>query len=150
MKEYSIVYKGQTLSGSASAPSDAQNIYSTEETVIGTWLGKPLYRKVYELTTPKTASAQDTVGSIDADMNVVGISGYMLTSEGVHHAINSTYGTNVAAVVRGTNIRMIVSGATLVSRPCWLVLEYTKTTDSAAVESSALVTAEQDSFDEEV
>lgn len=40
--------------GSEEPPAgSAQNVYSEEETVIGTYLGKPLYRKVYVTTTPK-------------------------------------------------------------------------------------------------
>ena len=35
------------------------NIYSTTETVVGTWMGKPLYRKVFTGTLP-TGSGENT------------------------------------------------------------------------------------------
>lgn len=39
-----IYYKGQPVSGGSSGET-----YSTEETVIGTWIdGKPLYRKCFQ------------------------------------------------------------------------------------------------------
>lgn len=150
MAEYAIFYKGERLTGpfDSSPPLEAE-VYSTEETRIGTWLGKPLYRKVYALKTPST-TGQNTVGTFESYMDVVGIGGYLITSVGVHQPLNCTYGSNAAVVTKDTNIRMLVSHTDYVSRPCWVVLEYTKTTDSATAESSTLMAAEQVSFVEEV
>ena len=43
----SLIYKGQTIAGVGGSGGSSEEIYSTEETRIGTWIdGKPLYRKV--------------------------------------------------------------------------------------------------------
>lgn len=124
-------------SGGSITPGD--EVYSTEEQRIGTWIdGKPLYRRVYKLTTPSSTSGGVTIGTIEANINVVSIDGYMITSVGVHQPINSVYGGNtVGTVTRDTNIKMIVTHGDYTSRPCWVVLEYTKTTDTATTALSA-------------
>lgn len=43
-----------------------EEIYSTEETVIGKWIDeRPLYRQVVDITTPSTINTPITVGKID-------------------------------------------------------------------------------------
>ena len=47
----------KTLIGNIKGKDGATNIYSTYETVIGTWNGSPLYRRVFSKTCPPTSAA---------------------------------------------------------------------------------------------
>lgn len=68
---------------------DTKDVYSTTETVIGSWLGKPLYRKVFEI--PKTA--------FNAGQEV---------STGNYQIAYSTYGiSSVEAVAPNSNILFV-------------------------------------------
>lgn len=63
----------------ASQPS--QDIYSTEETVIGRWIdGKPLYRKTIPVYVYSTVNARTAKAILeDPNINVVGVSGFVDT-----------------------------------------------------------------------
>ena len=45
----------KALIGNIKGKDGATNIYSTSETVIGTWNGSPLYRRVFSKTCPPTS-----------------------------------------------------------------------------------------------
>ena len=71
-----IVSDGKVLEVSGGV---SQDIYSTEERVVGRWIdGKPLYRKCYQMTTPNKAGEIHWIGScgipdIDVMTNLIGI-----------------------------------------------------------------------------
>lgn len=110
----------QLPSGSSS------QVYSEEETVIGTWLGKPLYRKVLTGTTV----AGDTVidlsslninyiskmdGTVGTNFDYRPVNFYL---EGHYHSTRFAYGN-----------LYLTSTSSYANLPFTIVLEYTKTTD---------------------
>lgn len=113
--------------------------YSTTETIVGTFLGKPLYRVIVEATPNKT-----TETSFDFDINIPNVdqvfilpqtkiadtssSGYVYTFPFVHSNTNAVIGGYIA--VASTKLTFNVRKGNAVSfYAIRLVLEYTKTTD---------------------
>ena len=94
-------------------------VYSTTETVIGTWLNKPLYRKVIDFTNDITipyTSWYQTGASIPDINNVI-------------KAYIPTYGSIMCGIYNTDmlNVQTPRNGDTVFAR--YLVVEYTKTTD---------------------
>ena len=114
---------------------DSQEVYSTEETRIGTWIdGKPLYRRVFHVTTP-SGSGETKMMTLGKDYFVTNISGFFVSASG-----NTCYLPNSASTSKSSNNYqvMIDTGGDVVmqvaytgfyNRATVLVLEYTKTTD---------------------
>lgn len=109
-------------------------IYSMDETRIGTWIdGKPLYRKVIQMTSPGSTNSEQSVYSLQNDINVI----YL------HAALNSSIGglillpyyvsaSNQASLfVLYNTIYMQVGHSYFTNRPVTAVVYYTKTTDQA-------------------
>lgn len=136
-----------TDGGSGSSEGSSEEIYSTEETRIGTWIdGKPLYRKTYSVSKdyPNAGSdldvpiAEDIFGSISSVVNVYG-AGY---ARGVIVCVNASNFVISGSVI---NTYCFVQGEPMNSRfllryrggnsgtfKADVTLEYTKTTDEAA------------------
>lgn len=107
------------------------NVYSTEEKRIGTWFGKPLYRKVVQFLMPENPNAQQDVWVTipHGISNIEEIPEYNIT----WFWNNSFYNIPDADVVPSVKISMenielykhyLISG-TLVTA----TIKYTKTTD---------------------
>lgn len=156
----SIKYKGQTVSGGVSLPpggttdqvlakaSDADGdvkwadvggeIYSTEETRIGTWIdGKPVYRRVILTTSPNNSTNSTDIFSISS-WNVdsfTNMYGFLQRDQTVSVPINMYYnGTNgIVTYPTKTGIMCKIFGDSYLKKPITLVLEYTKTTDQATI-----------------
>lgn len=116
--------------GSSGGSSD---IYSLEETVIGTWLGKPLYRKVIDFgPLPDNASVTIEHNIIDLD-KIVRLYGSAIREDKEilpipYTVVNAdnvggilTYATATIINLRTSNNRS--------SYNAYMTLEYTKTTD---------------------
>lgn len=109
----------------------SKNVYSTGEVVIGEWLGKPLYRKVFTITS-LTSSNTNLVDVSGLSIDFAKISGTIITSTGAKFPINlydsaSNYSVIIisdAGYIRG---RGAIGSGTL--SKCIVILEYTKTTD---------------------
>lgn len=108
----------------------SQNVYSTTEQVVGTWIdGKPIYRKVYIFSITTTNSEV----SIDiSDTNIVGVinlTGGMFTSGNEYYPVQ--YSNPAAPNIQsfqvksnyGKNQLNYYAGATGVGR---IILEYIK------------------------
>lgn len=163
----SLIYKGQTVAnvggGSGgvtmdqvnSAIQDAvadiqpQEVYSTEETRIGTWIdGKPLYRKTYQAklgtsaisTTPTipfgneivvhNAIAQVKLDSYDGGRNAINATAilpYLSSStdwaSALYFCDNSAHGHARGIYVLYSSIHLSATS------PLTVTIEYTKTTD---------------------
>ena len=124
-------YNGQVLGGTA-ALSQGMTTYSEEETVIGTYIGKPLYRKTHELT---ISDVQDTTYvdvsdlSIETLVTIVGC--VKSTSSSFQPTPYFTTETNACNVYVYNNwIRIDNRSAVYVGKSMFVVLEYTKTTDT--------------------
>jgi hypothetical protein len=115
-----------------------QNTFLEEEQVIGTWLGKPLYRKIISMNIPTTATDGTLVSSEEAhnieNMDTFYIkNSFFIDNQGVSFKIPAvTMGTTTNKVrvdltksaLRAFNTVSYWSGFTL-----YAVVEYTKTTD---------------------
>lgn len=114
-----------------------QQVYSTSEVRIGTWIdGKPLYRIVLQGSTPSTAgTASITVATTTNNKYVKNMYGlwaysgltYMepLNLPGIpgHEQISMRCWYN------NGHIEMATTNSAYTNKPFWVVLEYTKTTD---------------------
>lgn len=136
---YGMFYKGEQIGGGSDGTSE--DVYSTEEVRIGTWIdGKPLYRKVI-IGTFTNSNGQFTVGGIAADIDsIVTAHGFvkrkddnvsfqipmaMIGREGSIGVYNM--GVNLYAFA---NITDSNTATKLSNQPVYMIVEYTKTTDS--------------------
>lgn len=106
--------------------------YSTSETVIGRWIdGKPIYRKVVQITNPQTSNTNYLVVSNVMD-NLIKLYGYMKGNNGARVPVpqtdsSSTYSVlfvNTDGTLRGRFSYISEAPASV-----YVVVEYTKTTD---------------------
>ena len=108
--------------------------YSTDEQIIGTWIdGKPIYRKVFEISSIATGNA-DLVNIADLKIeNLVNMWGTMKNSAGHMYPMpltDSSSNYSVIFIRASEAIRGRASdgsGATITK--VTIILEYTKTTD---------------------
>lgn len=123
----------------AAAAGGAGKVYSTEETRIGTWIdGKPLYRRYLEGTLPRNSNVNHII-SFPAECEVKMYQSYFERSDGFSTGTfcspNSSFNSQSwidmqnhrLSVQVGSNYLSYIGG-----RKCWLIIEYTKTTDSAS------------------
>jgi hypothetical protein len=139
----------KTRIGDAILESSKQaNTYSTDETVIGTWInGKPIYRKVFEINKTDLENGvydvpEENSGRIRHDLSIE----LYLKTDCISGSLNSDVPTafSLAAFAQIYNVSMAGTGLNYIdnylniSSPIFdrlpddfdLVLEYTKTTDS--------------------
>ena len=115
--------KIQTNAENAINEVDDKFNYSTEEKIIGTWEGNPLYRKVISTRTPTTASTWEIIAEIPNNIKLKNsnaiIAGYLPAP--VYIA------SNYYAVYQITSgyIQMNVAGYT--NNSVEFIIEYTKT-----------------------
>ena len=111
-----------------------QEVYSTGETKIGTFLGKPLYRKVINAGTPSISSG----GTISIAHNISNI-GILKSVEATLVANNYTnqYPIPYISGSRNTSISNVTTTNVIIQstseswsgHTLYIILEYTKTTD---------------------
>lgn len=128
--------------GESGGGSSGGEIYSTEETKIGTWIdGKPLYRRVFEIAGP-TGATFFTVYTFNETVIPKKLYGIALTVSGLYQSLEGVMCTNLSANIN-TALYYIPSSKNLVFRtysgdfknaPITIVIEYTKTTDTATQE----------------
>lgn len=103
--------------------------YSTNEVVIGSWIdGKPLYRKVFNTTTPNANTG--TIATITNLKKIIFLDGY-ITNVNQQMPMNYTYDSSeiTALYVEGNNINFHTNYSSYMNKSCIVVCEYTKTTD---------------------
>lgn len=132
---------GNILNQKSSSKKDAYscdyvnklNTYSEEEQRIGTWLGKPLYRKVVTATTPSEINVGTDIynaSSLNIDM-LVNIK-HALKGEWNEFASNDTVFSFFSRINLSENTRQItckITDEAYTNKNFYLILEYTKTTD---------------------
>jgi len=113
-------------------------VYSTQEQVIGTWIdGKPLYRKVIiengpTVTTDGTGANKNIdISSLNCDTLLVKNAWVYQSSRYVPLFYMNDAMTSYAKVYPTTssNLRLSCSNTTYSEKPFYVVIEYTKTTD---------------------
>lgn len=119
--------------GGSGGGESAGEVHSTEETRIGTWIdGKPLYRKVIELTLPSTASGSSSYSghTLPAEINPVNYYGMCISTNG--HKMPLYGGNYTYAVINPANqIYVAAFQGDYASALLILTVEYTKTTDGS-------------------
>ena len=108
------------------------NVYSTSEKRIGTWVdGKPIYRKVVKITNPQTSNTDYVVVS-NVIENLIKLYGYMKASNGAKFPVPQTDSDSTYSVVfmtTGGGLRGRFSYINAAPAEVYVVVEYTKTTD---------------------
>lgn len=135
-----FMFRGEEIGGGGKT---AENVYSTEETRIGTWIdGKPLYRKTFPFHQTRTSdftSMSTTVGTMD-NANILRMYGYIWS-----HSNDFKYPIPSSEYVKSGSetynysfqaLNQVNTGKIFVSTYIWrgefdghLTVEYTKTTD---------------------
>ena len=112
-----------------------KEVYSTNETVIGTWIdGKPLYRKVIENVAVPSGSSWTTMIDLSdlspEHLSINSNSDFYITSDtsNVMPVINAQMYFSTA--LNGNNLMTYVNNRSFSYMFSNLVLEYTKTTDA--------------------
>lgn len=114
--------------------------YSEEEKTVGKWInGKPLYRKTLILTAPSTIGTT-VIYKIDNSLEVKNLYGYIDNGStenpqcipfNYYNANNNFIFTRVRWVSGNQQIGITIGDSkTLISKPIYITLEYTKTTDA--------------------
>lgn len=109
--------------------------YSTTEQVIGTYLGKPLYRKTFTGTTSTTISNVMLTNSGDIE-KIISSKGYieqsntvqLLVGETVYHA-DSSFTAFTRVINVNNNLRLDCNYTVFGGKYYEVTVEYTKTTD---------------------
>lgn len=133
----------------------AGSVYSTEETVVGTWFdGRPIYRKAIMGVIPSDAVNDKTavVGSIGVAPNEICNMFGSIKGDGIWMPIpyykSQTYNTMFCVSAASGSIISNVGGA-FAGKPFVFYVEYTKTTDAATVAIPS-ATALMDAYEEGV
>lgn len=129
----------------AATLNDILDVYSTTETIVGTWIdGKPIYRKVIDFTIVGTELTIPLTGLnieifVDKKINILSpdkkyISDHIVSSGGVNElvVVNCSNATDVDDIYINSYTLNITNASKTAYTPNsngFLVLEYTKTTD---------------------
>ena len=108
-----------------------QQNYLNSEQVIGTWMGKPLYRQIIITTTPSTTE-DSIVATIPNNAFARKIEGLMYndtTSQLVPINFHYSEQYNCVTYIQFDGIHMKVSTSDYTDKQLEIILEYTKTTD---------------------
>lgn len=107
-------------------------VYSTTETVCGTWIdGKPIYRRVLQYTYTSTGSHSESLSSLNID--TITLYNWNCLTNNIY-IINAYDFQDSSAKCnlwfdKNTNKVYMVNGTAWTSAKFTLILEYTKTTD---------------------
>ena len=112
----------------------SEEVYSTEETKIGTWIdGKPLYRKVLSLTTPSTTNSTK-IANFDKTFIIKNYYGNVFISASnqllpINFYFTDVYKIATYVVNNSGEIYMKIGSEAYRYQQATLTIEYTKTTD---------------------
>ena len=109
---------------------DNEPVYSDTETVCGTWIdGKPIYRKVFNITSPQQSNTDYVdVSSLNID-KVVNLTGFYKNSSGFFPI--PLYDSASSYAVFFVSSSNYIRGRIWSADYAYIILEYTKTTDTA-------------------
>ena len=125
-----VEFEGDTVPSNWTQVEEIKpNDYTTEEQVIGTWMGKPLYRRILNYTTPDSAVFVGVI-ELEAFLDVKKIYGTFYYKGTTYHVYPLPYGegeyfNNVTI----QNNYVLAAQNGFPNSPCTLVIEYTKATD---------------------
>lgn len=128
-----IIINGEVVEVSGGSNGSSEEVYSTEETRIGTWIdGKPLYRRVVQGTIPSSFISGVLSNMVNVDTMTMA-RGFVKGGDGTTSFINSigTQDNSKCFIYfdASKNLYIKTNIATFFSQPVTVVVEYTKTTD---------------------
>lgn len=109
-----------------------EEIYSTEEVRIGTWIdGKPLYRRVIEGITPSSSGSSEYVANFGSSIRFVHYYGIVHLNNSARLVAPNRAGSEYIGLYASneSDISCITTWQSALSKPIFVVGEYTKTTD---------------------
>lgn len=124
--------------GASSSSDEGGEVYSTEETRIGTWIdGKPLYRKCFQTTSPPI---QDTTTILVPfpDIVPIHIYGNLIVSDIANSIMPLNFMEGSSAYIftwyiyNAIQMKHAHPENVFSNKPVNIVCEYTKTTDTAS------------------
>lgn len=141
-----VVYDEEDESSTPSTPggsSSSEEVYSSEETRIGTWFGKPLYRKVFTGTIPTNLTVNTitkfAVGTVANKDTLVSVQGMVPTTTTDNQYTIPIYinGLWICVMIWANMLHLCVyppsedTISKLSGQQFHLIAEYTKITDTA-------------------
>ena len=129
---YSGVYKNGVEIATLNDIPSTLDVYSTEETIVGTWMGKPLYRKSYIIEGITAVSYTFSLASLNMDMCFFDFS-HSIFKQGVYSLPFGIYDSNTdynRVFFQDNNAVVFQFGSVYtMSKDLYFTIEYTKTTD---------------------
>lgn len=107
------------------------NVYSEQETIIGTWLGKPLYRKVIYVPSIDCTNEgfKTVVHNVNNIKKVINFNFTLDAKDLTNDYTNMVYNTVITSIgFNNQNIRLYVNKWAVIT-DWYFIMEYTKTTD---------------------
>lgn len=141
--------QGQVVGFDADGKTVAQDggeVYSTEETRIGTWIdGKPLYRSIHYVTFPNGsvtwAKIADAPPNVDTATRLYGIAyGLNGYTAPLPQAL-ANYSLSIVLKYK-SEIQLYSTNPSYYGVPAYIYLEYTKTTDQATIDLPAMLSSQ--------
>lgn len=128
-----------------------KNVYSTDEVVVGEYIGKPLYRKVLtgKMGTCTTDGTYGTANNISVSSNIETIVNLSATMKIGNQVYPLMYMNNSGRVAKclfdgGNGVQLTTNGTSFSQQNCTIIVEYTKTTDTT---STASVVSDEPTID---
>ena len=112
---------------------DGKNDYSTNEIVVGKWIdGKPIYRKVLNLTSPSVLNTNVNIANLTSlnIENLIKLEGFLIGGDGRYLNINTPEPDyTITTTFINDTIEMKIEAVNWQQKNCVIIIEYTKTTD---------------------
>ena len=109
--------------------------YSTDEIRVGTWMGKPLYRKVFTGTLNNSSVVSVNISELNCEICYFK-NGFLISAGGPTYPIPYEYGDDSLNTTCEINISQSIfklmngnSSSSYTRGTYYIILEYTKTTD---------------------
>ncbi len=108
---------------------DRGEVYSTEETRIGTWIdGKPIYRIAFSMISPSSGTnTWQKIKDVPNVNQVIKLDGIV---DRVNDSVPLNLGTYCYLSFAENSINFYMQNSDYFNRPIRLIMEYTKTTDT--------------------
>ena len=110
---------------------DNQNVYSTEETRIGTWIdGKPLYQRVFQGYSPNEKGKTVSIGHLGEGCESVMVSAVSIDKSGSLSPFSYQSLLSVYVSISGyVSVENVAGASWLSGVPVTVIVKYIKTTD---------------------
>lgn len=120
----------KALIGNIKGKDGMANVYSTSETVIGTWNGSTLYRKMFKTNIPTVSNGANTTTTIPCGVSYTNIKSVYLLDARPSTTAFSTLGISAAndiyIYVSQASISINSSNSFYNGASCYAVIEYIK------------------------